>query len=103
VIDKDTGKILSTLAKGYRCTRFTLSEPYLLGPNLELFDLSDPKAARLVSCGPTVDLLTCVGAIASNGRVFHTTNGTGLQCSAVCGDEAKGFSPPWMQGPQKRE
>ncbi len=99
LIDKETGKIISTLTKGYRCTRFTLSEPYLLGPNLELFDLSDPTSVRLATCGPTVDLLVCIGAIASNGRVHHTTNGTGLQCSAVCGDEAEGFSPPWTTEP----
>jgi len=29
LIDKDTGKILTTLTKGYKCTRFTLSEPPL--------------------------------------------------------------------------
>ena len=97
VIDKDTGKILSdNLTKRYRCTRFTLSEPYLLGPNLDLFDLSDPQHVRLASCGPPVDLLVCLGAFVSNGRIFHTTNGTGLQCSAVYGEEAKTLSPPWQ-------
>ncbi len=95
-IDKETGKILSdNLTKGYRCTRFTLSEPYLLGPNLDLFDFSDPQDVKLVSCGPPVDLLVCLGAFVSNGRIFHTTNGTGLQCSAVYGEEAKTLSPPW--------
>lgn len=79
----------------YRCTRFTLSEPYLLGPNLDLFDFSDPRDVKLVSCGPPVDLLVCLGAFVSNGRIFHTTNGTGLQCSAVYGEEAKTLSPPW--------
>ena len=96
VIDKSTGKILAnSLTKGYRCTRFTLSEPYLLGPNLDLFDLSDPGNVELASCGPPVDLLVCIGAFVSNGRVFHTTNGTGLQCSAVYGEEAATHSPPW--------
>jgi len=95
-IDKETGKILSdNLTKGYRCTRFTLSQPYLLGPNLDLFDFSDPQDVKLVSCGPPVDLLVCLGAFVSNGRIFHTTNGTGLQCSAVYGEEAKTLSPPW--------
>ena len=95
LLDKDTGKIISTLTKGYRCTRFTFCDPYLLGPNLEMFDLSDPSQPGVASSGPTVDLLVCIGAIVSNGRVFHTTNGTGLQCSAVYGDEAANFSPPW--------
>jgi outer membrane protein assembly factor BamB len=96
LLEKDRGKIISTLTKGYRCTRFTFCEPYLLGPNLEMFDLSDPSQPRVVSSGPTVDLLICIGAIVSNGRVFHTTNGTGLQCSAVCGEEAVTLSSPWQ-------
>ena len=96
LIDKKTGKIISDqLTKRYRCTRFTLSEPYLLGPNLDLFDLSDPRQVALASCGPPVDLLVCLGGIVSNGRVFHTTNGTGLQCSAVYGEEAEAFASPW--------
>jgi len=96
LIDKETGKILrDDLTKGYRCTRFTLSEPYLVGPNLDLFDLSDPDNVYLASCGPPVDLLVCIGGLVSNGRIFHTTNGTGLQCSAVYGDEAAVASPVW--------
>lgn len=96
VIDKDSGKIISdALTQGYRCTRFTLSEPYLVGSNLDLIDLSDPRKARLASCGPPVDLLVCLGAFVSNGRVFHTTNGTGIQCSAVYGEEAAALSVPW--------
>jgi outer membrane protein assembly factor BamB len=96
VIDKETGRIINdTLTRGYRCTRFTLSEPYLLGPNLDLFDLSDPGRVTLESCGPPVDLLVCLGALVSNGRIFHTTNGTGLQCSAVYGKEAETLTPPW--------
>ncbi len=96
LIDKETGKILSSsLTKGYRCTRFTLSEPYLVGPNFDLFDLSDPDNVELASCGPPVDLLVCLGAFVSNGRIFHTTNGTGLQCSAVYGEEAAAWTPPW--------
>ncbi len=96
LLDKETGKILTDqLTQGYRCTRFTLSEPYLLGPNLDLFDLTNPTNVRLASCGPPVDLLVCLGGIVSNGRIFHTTNGTGLQCSAVYGKEAAAHAPPW--------
>ncbi|KPJ69382.1 MAG: hypothetical protein AMS14_11605, partial [Planctomycetes bacterium DG_20] len=96
LIDKENGKILSTLVPGYRCTRFTLSEPYLVGPNLTLFDLSDGNKA--VHCGPAVDVLVCVGAFASNGRVFYTANGSGLQACVVCGDEARSASAPWDAG-----
>jgi len=97
LIDKGTGKVITTLTRGYRCTRFTLCEPYLLGPNLDLIDLSDPSRVRLVSSGPPVDLLICIGAFVSNGHVFHTTNGTGLQCSALYGRQAEGYRPPWRQ------
>jgi len=95
LIDKADGKILSTLTKGYRCTRFTLSEPYLLGPNMVMFDLS--QGNKLVCCGPALDVLDCIGAIVSNGRVFATTNGGGLQASLVYGPEAVSWSPPWQQ------
>ena len=89
LIDKATGKILSDdLTQGYRCTRFTLSEPYLIGSNMDLFDLTDVDNVTFASCGPPVDLLVCLGGIVSNGRLFHTTNGTGLQCSMVYGEEA---------------
>jgi len=99
LLDKQTGKILQTLVKGYRCTRFTLCEPYLLGPNLNLFDLS--QQARLVHCGPAIDVLMCVGAIASNGRLYATTNGAGLQTSLLAGEEAAAFAPPWQQQEQQ--
>ena len=97
LIDKDSGKILSTLVPGYRCTRFTLSEPYLLGPNLSLFDLA--RDGQLAHCGPAVDVMECIGAIASNGRIFYTTNGGGLQACLVCGEEAKASSPAWQAQP----
>lgn len=96
LIEKATGKIVTdNLTKGYRCTRFTLSEPYLIGPNLDLFDLTDPNSAALASCGPPIDLLVCIGGMVSNGRIFHTTNGTGLQCSAVYGEETATHRAPW--------
>jgi len=93
VIDKDTGKIVSNFNKGYACTRFTLSEPYLIGANMDMIDLSNGN--KLVSSGPAVDVRECVGGCVSNGRVFYTTQGSGLQVSQVCGDEAASFLAPW--------
>jgi outer membrane protein assembly factor BamB len=93
LLDKATGKILSTLTKGYRCTRFTLSEPYLLGPNLSVFDLSADN--RPIYTGPAIDVLLCVGMIPSSGRLFYTTNGAGLQASLVWGDEAVRMRAAW--------
>ncbi len=86
LLDKDTGKILTAVDKPYMCTRYTLSEPYLFGPNMDVFDTSTRK---FVSSGPAVDPNACVGSIASNGRLFYTSQGGGLQVSMVYGPEAK--------------
>jgi outer membrane protein assembly factor BamB len=96
LIDKDNGKVLSTLVPGYRCTRFTLCEPYLIGPNLALFDLAGGN--KLVHCGPAIDTMECIGAIPSNGRIFCTTNGSGLQACLVSGEEAAAQCP-WQTQP----
>ena len=93
LIDKDTGKILSVFDKGYACTRFTLSEPYIISANMDLIDTSDGN--RLVSSGPCVDVRECVGAVVSNGRIFYTSQGSGLQVSQVFGPEANLFTAPW--------
>jgi outer membrane protein assembly factor BamB len=93
LIDKDTGKIRSTFDKGYACTRFTLSEPYILGPNMDMIDASDNN--KLVSSGPCVDARECVGSVVSNGRIFYTSQANGLQVSQVFGAEANSFAAPW--------
>ena len=93
LIDKDTGKITDTLAKGYHCTRFNMSGPYLLSANMEIRDLSD--GVKLISSGPQVDVLQCVAAFVSNGRIYYTANGGGVQVSMVCGEEAQAFTTAW--------
>jgi len=95
LLDKENGKILSTLTKGYRCTRFTLSDSYLLGPNMDIMDLSDGE--KLISTGPAIDVLLCVGSFVSNGRIFYSDNGGGLQASQLCGDEAFSHIPSWQR------
>jgi len=87
LLDKDTGKILTTLTQGYKCTRFTFSEPYLLGSNMDVYDLSDLNNIKMISTGPRLDPSECVGAVVSNGRVFYTCHGGGLQVCKVCGME----------------
>jgi outer membrane protein assembly factor BamB len=87
LIDKENGKVLTTFAKNYRCTRFSLCGQYLVGPNFDVFDLSGEP--RLISSGPVLDVLMCVGGMVSNGRVFYTTNGSGLQASLCYGEEAE--------------
>jgi len=93
LLDSRTGKKLSELTPKYRCTRFTLAQSYLLGPNFDVIDIAHGN--RLVSTGPAVDVLLCVGAQVANGRAFYTANGSGLQCGARFGDEA---SPADYQG-----
>ena len=95
VIDKAGGKVLSKFKKGYACTRFTLSEPYVLGCNMDLIDTS--RGHELISSGPPVDTRECVGSVVSNGRIFYTTQASGLQASQVCGEEAASFTPPWQK------
>lgn len=95
ILDKKTGKVLRQLGKGYRCTRFTLCGRYLLGANLDVYDTSEGD--KLVSSGPAIDVLLCVGAQVSNGRIFYTANGSGLQAGLSCGEDARKFKPVWRR------
>ncbi|NQT39024.1 MAG: PQQ-binding-like beta-propeller repeat protein, partial [Planctomycetes bacterium] len=92
-LSKDTGAKLRELTHGYRCTRFTMAGGFLLGPNMDVYDTS--RQNRLISSGPAVDVLLCVGSQVSNGRIFSTTNGSGLQLSVLCGQQAERFERPW--------
>ena len=95
VFDRETGKIVSRFNLGYACTRFTLSEPFVLGANMDLIDLSNGN--KLVSTGPAVDSRECVGSTVSNGRLFYTSQASGLQVSQVWGAEAASLVAPWEQ------
>ena len=94
VIDRETGKILSRFNFGYACTRFTFSEPYVMGANMDMIDLSDGN--KLVTTGPAIDSRECVGGVVSNGRIFYTSQASGLQVSLTYGDEAASARPPWQ-------
>jgi outer membrane protein assembly factor BamB len=93
VIDRETGKITAKITHNYACCRFTMSEPYLLGANMDLVDLSDGN--KLVSTGPAIDSRECLGAIVSNGRVFYTSQASGFQLSQTGGEDAKTLGAPW--------
>jgi outer membrane protein assembly factor BamB len=86
LLDAGSGQVLCELTQGYRCTRFTMDGDYLLGPNMDVIDTAHDN--RLLSSGPAVDVLQCVGAQISNGRLFYTANGSGLQLSMSYGEEA---------------
>jgi outer membrane protein assembly factor BamB len=93
LLDAESGRKICELTQGYRCTRFTMDGSYLLGPNMDVIDISQDN--RLISTGPAVDVLQCVGAQLSNGRLFYTANGSGLQLSMSYGAEARAASGPW--------
>ena len=93
LIDKASGKALGDPVGYYKCCRFTISEPYLLAVNMDIYDLSNRN--KLVSTGPPMDTCECIGAFVSNGRVMYTAHGFGMQASQVCGEEAAAFTAPW--------
>lgn len=101
LLDKDTGRILTTLTRSYKCTRFTLTEPYLLGSNMDVHDLSDINNVRLLSSGPRLDPSECIGTVVSNDRMFYTCHGGCLQVCQVCGPEAASISAPWKNTSRK--
>jgi outer membrane protein assembly factor BamB len=95
LLNKDSGRILTALTKGYRCTRFTFLEPYLLGSNMDVINLSDEENIELVSSGPPLDIAGCIGSIVSNGRMFYTSAGAGMQACQVYGAEAESLNSSW--------
>jgi outer membrane protein assembly factor BamB len=87
VLDRRTGEILSRFNFKYACTRFCVSEPYVMGSNMDMIDMSDGN--RLIRTGPAIDSRECVGAVVSNGRIFYTSQASGLQVSLLYGEEAE--------------
>ncbi|MFT7644197.1 MAG: outer membrane protein assembly factor BamB, partial [Pirellulaceae bacterium] len=69
IYDRETGKVYAGIETNYACCRFTLSEPYVLGANMDMIDLGG--AGKLVSTGPAIDSRECLGAVVSNGRIFY--------------------------------
>ncbi len=93
VLDKATGKVLSRFNFAYACTRFTFSEPYAIGSNMDLIDTT--AGNRVVSSGPPIDLRECVGGAVSNGRLFYITQANGLAACQRYGAEAQAFHAVW--------
>jgi outer membrane protein assembly factor BamB len=93
LIDKETGKIFHHFDLDYACCRFTLSGPFLMGANMDMLDLTDGH--KLVATGPAVDSRECLGSSVSNGRLFYTSQASGLQLSALTGAQARKVTAPW--------
>lgn len=93
VFDRQTGKVVSSIGHNYACCRFTLSEPFVLGANMDMIDLSDN--GKLVSTGPAIDSRECLGAIVSNGRIFYTSQASGFVVSQTFGPESQRLPAVW--------
>ena len=93
LFDRDTGKIIGKFNMNYACTRFTVSEPFLLGTNMDMIDLSN--GFKLVWTGPAIDSRECLGSVVSNGRVFYISQASGLETSLVFGADTATLGPPW--------
>ncbi|MEZ5384020.1 MAG: PQQ-binding-like beta-propeller repeat protein [Prosthecobacter sp.] len=93
VYDPATGKVVYSIQTNYACCRFTMSEPYVLGANMDMIDLS--QEGKLVSTGPAIDSRECLGAVVSNGRIFYTSQASGFIVSQTYGPESKDLPPAW--------
>jgi outer membrane protein assembly factor BamB len=93
VFDHQTGKVTFSILTNYACCRFTMSEPFVLGANMDMIDLS--QDGKLVSTGPAIDSRECLGAVVSNGRIFYTSQASGFVVSQTYGPESANLAPAW--------
>ena len=95
VFDRKTGKVVASIGHNYACCRFTLSEPYVLGANMDMIDLGD--RGKLVSTGPAIDSRECLGAVVSNGRIFYIAQASGFVVSQTYGAASKNLPAVWQR------
>lgn len=93
VFDRETGKVIDSIGHNYACCRFTLSEPYVLGANMDMIDLS--ADGKLVSTGPAIDSRECLGAVVSNGRIFYMSQASGFVVSQTYGATSAELPAVW--------
>ena len=93
IFDRKTGKVVSSIGHNYACCRFTLSEPYVLGANMDMIDLGGE--GKLVSTGPAIDSRECLGAVVSNGRIFYMSQASGFVVSQTFGPASKQLPAVW--------
>jgi outer membrane protein assembly factor BamB len=93
VFDRRTGKVVDSIGHNYACCRFTLSEPYVLGANMDMIDLE--AGGKLVSTGPAIDSRECLGAVVSNGRLFYISQASGFVVSQTFGLQSQNLPPIW--------
>jgi outer membrane protein assembly factor BamB len=95
IFDRQTGKVIGSIGHNYACCRFTLSEPYVLGANMDMIDLSDN--GKLVSTGPAIDSRECLGAVVSNGRIFYMSQASGFVVSQTYGQASEKLPAVWQR------
>lgn len=95
IFDHQSGKVVASIGHNYACCRFTLSEPYVLGANMDMIDLS--ADGELVSTGPAIDSRECLGAVVSNGRIFYMSQASGFVVSQTYGDASKRLPAVWYR------
>lgn len=95
VFDRQSGAVIDSIGHNYACCRFTLSEPFVLGANMDMIDLS--RDGKLVSTGPAIDSRECLGAVVSNGRVFYFSQASGFVVSQTFGKQASRLPAVWQQ------
>lgn len=93
VFDRTDGRVISSIGHNYACCRFTLSEPYVLGANMDMIDLS--SNGKLVSTGPAIDSRECLGAVVSNGRIFYMSQASGFVVSQTYGPASGSLPAVW--------
>jgi outer membrane protein assembly factor BamB len=93
LFDHATGNVVGSIGHNYACCRFTLSEPYVLGANMDMIDLS--ADGKLVSTGPAIDSRECLGAVVSNGRIFYMSQASGFVVSQTYGEDSKSLPAVW--------
>jgi outer membrane protein assembly factor BamB len=93
VFDRSTGKVVGGVDHNYACCRFTMSEPYILGANMDMIDLS--SNSKLVSTGPAIDSRECLGAVVSNGRIFYASQASGFVVSQTYGEASRNLPAVW--------
>jgi outer membrane protein assembly factor BamB len=95
LFDRHSGKVIGSIGHNYACCRFTLSEPYVLGANMDMIDLS--QGGQLVSTGPAIDSRECLGAVVSNGRIFYMSQASGFVVSQTYGDDSTRLPAVWQR------
>ena len=93
IYDRKTGRVYAGIQTNYACCRFTLSEPYVLGANMDMIDLS--AEGKLVSTGPAIDSRECLGAVVSNGRIFYMSQASGFVVSQTYGSASRNLPAVW--------